>query len=510
MKKTVFIKNAAILTATSLLLRFAGIIFKVWLSGKVGSEGIGLYQLIFSVYVLAATFATSGISTAVTRLCSEEIAKGNPQNCRKVLQKSILLSLSIAAMSAAAIIFGADFIATTVLGDSRAIAAVRILPLSLPFMAISSVLRGYFISRRKIFPNSIGQILEQTARIIIIVLFINSFIKKGLAACCFGIILGDSLAEAFGFLLLFVSYFVDIKGFKNLPFNIENGVLRRILHISVPITSGRYLNSLLRTGENVLVPKYLSKYRFSTKNALSQFGMIKGMALPLLFFPSAILNAVSTLLIPEISEAVTNQNRRAVKSASEKVIKLTLLCGIMCGVLFFFGGERLGVLIYKDTDVGFLLKSLSPIVPLMYLDSICDGILKGLDQQSYTFKTAVSDSAVRIALIIFILPKLGIRGFILIMYFSNLYTCLLNVGRLIKISGAKLKILNDLLLPLLSAVTVSMVSTTVLGFLDIENNLVYIMFLCGFSTAFYTILLYFLEIIPQNRIKTAINMVKNR
>ncbi len=510
MKKTVFIKNAAILTATSLLLRFAGIIFKVWLSGKVGSEGIGLYQLVFSVYVLASTFATSGISTAVTRLCSEEIAKENPQNCRKILQKSILLSLLIAVISATVIIFGADFISNNILGDSRAAAAVRILPLSLPFMAISSVLRGYFIARRKIFPNSIGQILEQAARIIIIVLFINSFIKKGLAACCFGIILGDSLAEAFGFLLLLVSYFVDIKGFKKSPYDIENGILKKILHISVPITSGRYLNSLLRTGENVLVPKYLDKYRFSSKNALSQFGMIKGMALPLLFFPSAILNAVSTLLIPEISEAVTNQNSRAVKSASEKVIKMTLLCGILCGVLFFIGGERLGVLIYNDIDVGFLLKSLSPIVPLMYLDSICDGILKGLDQQSFTFKTAVSDSAIRIALIIFILPKLGIRGFILIMYFSNLYTCLLNVGRLIKISGAKLKFTADIFLPFLSALTVSMLAITILGFLKIESNLVYIIFLCGFSVAFYMFLLYFLEIIPQKPVKTAIKRIKKR
>ena len=500
-KKGVFIKNAALLTATNLILRFAGIIFKVWLSGKIGSEGIGLYQIVFSVYVLASTFATSGISTAVTRLCAEEIAREKPQNCKHVLCRAIMLILIIAGISSVIIYFGADFIGNTLLGDSRTIAALKILPLSLPFMAVSSCFRGYFIAKRKIIPNSIGQIVEQAARIVIIVTFINVFIKKGIAACCFGIILGDALAEAFGFLLLLLSYIVDIKAVKKQKSEALNGTLRKILHISVPITSGRYLNSLLRTGENILVPKNLAKFPQSSANALSQFGMIKGMALPILFFPSAILNSVSTLLIPEISEAVTNQNRLIIKKASEKIIKLTLLCGLFCGALFFVGGEKIGLLLYKSQDVGFLLKALSPIVPLMYLDSICDGILKGLDQQGFTFKTAISDSAIRIILILIMLSKMGINGFILIMYFSNLFTCLLNVGRLVKISRSKISFFNDLFLPFITALSVNFIINTALRFLKIENNLVYIILLGLFSIFLYVLILIYLEIVPKFNLK---------
>lgn len=499
-KKGVFIKNAAILTATSLLLRFAGIIFKVWLSGKIGSEGIGLYQVIFSFYVLASTFATSGISTAVTRLCAEEIAKEKQQNCKRILFSSLLLTLIIATISAIIIIFSADFIGNKILGDSRTIISLKILPLSLPFIGASSVLRGYFIAKRKILPNSVGQIIEQTARIIIIVGFINLFYSKGIAACCFGIILGDALAEAFGFLLLLLSYIVETRTLKGQKAEKIEGLLGNIIHISLPITSGRYLNSLLRTGENILVPKNLAKFRLSTQNALSQFGMIKGMALPILFFPSAILNSVSTLLIPEISEAVTHQNRNAIKSATEKIIKLTLICGMLCGSVFFVGGEKIGILIYKSGDVGYLIKALSPIVPLMYLDSICDGILKGLDQQSFTFKTAVSDSAIRLLLILIILPKMGINGFILIMYFSNLYTCLLNVGRLIKISKAKILIFTDLLLPLTTAFSVCFIISTALRLLNIQNNLVYIIFLTGVSIILYVGILIYLEIIPKKSV----------
>lgn len=500
-KKGVFIKNAILLTATSLLLRFAGIIFKVWLSSKIGSEGIGLYQVIFSFYVLASTFATSGISTAVTRLCAEEIAKEKPQNCKKILRSSLILTLLLAVVSSVIIIFGADFIGNKILGDSRSVISLKILPLSLPFIGASSVFRGYFIAKRKILPNSVGQIIEQAARIIIIVSFINAFYQKGIAACCFGIILGDALAEAFGFLLLLLSYFVETRALKRQKSEKINGLLGNIIHISLPITSGRYLNSLLRTGENILVPKNLAKYKLSGSNALSQFGMIKGMALPILFFPSAILNSVSTLLIPEISEAVTRQNRNAIKSAAEKIIKLTLICGLICGALFFVGGEKIGILIYKSVDVGYLIKALSPIVPLMYLDSICDGILKGLDQQSFTFKTAVSDSSIRLLLILLILPKMGISGFILIMYFSNLYTAVLNVGRLIKISKAKISIFNNLILPLSSALAICYVTNTGLKLLNIQNNLVYIIFLTGISVIAYIGVLYYLEIIPKKAVK---------
>ena len=298
-----------------------------------------------------------------------------------------------------------------------------------------------------------------------------------------------------------MSYFVETKALKGQKSEKIEGVFQKIIHIALPITSGRYLNSLLRTGENVLVPKNLAKFKLSGQNALSQFGMIKGMALPILFFPSAILNSVSTLLIPEISEAVTHQNHRAIKAAAEKIIKLTLLCGLICGSLFFVGGEKIGLLLYKSQDVGFLIKALSPIVPLMYLDSICDGILKGLDQQSFTFKTAVSDSAIRLILILIILPKMGINGFILIMYFSNLYTCVLNVGRLIKISKAKISIFTDFLLPLISAFSVSFIINTVLMTANIKNILVYIILLAVASALLYIAILLYLEIIPKKAVQ---------
>ena len=502
MKKTIFIKNAAILTFSSLFLRFAGIIFKVWVAKIIGSEGVGLYQLIFSFYLLAATFATSGISTAVTRLVSEEMALGSKEGMVKIFRRSLQLTLIIAVFSLVLVFFGAEFISKTLIGDIRALPALKILPFALPFMGVSSCIRGYFIAIRRVTPNAVIQILEQVFRIILIVLLVKKFMGLGLPAACAAILAGDVLAEVISCLLLYLCYLKDTKklsllvGRSHPPYSI----LRKILHISLPITSGRYLNTALRTGENVLVPKNLAKFPLAHENSLSQFGMIKGMALPILFFPSTLLNSISTLLIPEMSEAAAKNQKGIVRYATRHILKLTALISFIFAAIFFVTGEKIGILIYNSNDIGYLLKILSPIVPFMYLDSISDGILKGLDQQLFTFRTALSDSLIRIILIVLILPVLGLRGFIIIMYFSNFLTCFLNVGRLKKVSGAKLSFFYEQLFPFLSAFFIALFSNNVLSLFPINSILLYLFLFIVITLPLYLLFLFVFRIVKKTEL----------
>lgn len=502
MKKTIFIKNALILTASSLILRFAGIIFKVWLAKLIGSEGIGLYQLIFSVFMLASTFASSGISTAVTRLIAEELSLGSRQGTLKILKRAIELTLFIAVLSSLILYFGSNFIATRFLSDERAILPLKILPLSLPFIGITSCLRGYFIAKRSATPNALTQILEQAARIIFIVLLVKKVSHLGISASCVAVVLGDVGAEILSALVLYLIFLNSQKKLGNLSGRTRPPypILKKITSIALPITSGRYLNTALRTIENILVPKNLSKYALSGDKALSQFGMIKGMALPILFFPSTLLNSISTLLIPEMSEASAKNQKTLLKETTKSILKLTSLISFIFGAIFYACGEEIGILIYKSEDVGFLLKVLSPIVPLMYLDSISDGILKGLDQQVFSFRTAVSDSVIRIILITLMLSKTGLLGFITIMYFSNFLTCFLNVGRVMKVTKAKLKFIKEFFLPLVTSITVSLCLKFLLFSISTQNILVYIILLTSFSLFFYITLLILFKVVEKSEI----------
>ena len=467
--KVIFIKNALVLTVTGLIIRFAGMLFRVWLAANLGAEGMGLYSQIFSFYVLASVFASTGINTCVTRLVSEELARGSPFAVRRVLKRCVFVTVGIAVVSACVIFLSAEPIAVHLVGDVRAADSLKSLVFSLPFMGVSSCVKGYFIARKKTAPSSVSQILEQAVRIVIIVSLVGKTAAQGLAAACRAVIVGDVIAEICSFIYVYICFLMDAN--KNLPKNVGNApsysVLARLRHIALPITSGRYLNTMLRTAENLLVPRKIAEHGVEYSSALGSFGVIKGMALPLLFFPATFLSALSTLLVPEMSEAAISGRNLKVRLTAEKSIHITLISALPISVIFFYSAGFLGDLAYSDPESGRMMHLLAPIVPLMYLDSVCDGLLKGLDRQLSVFRTSMLDSLGRLALIMVVLPRFGLAGFIGVMYVSNLFTCTLNVSSLLKVSGARIEWFRWLILPGVTALTVGTVTYLALGKLNL-------------------------------------------
>ena len=498
MKKVLFIKNALILTTTSLVLRLLGVIFRIWLSAKIGSEGIGLYQIIFSFYMFAATFATSGVYTAVTRLVADETCFGCAPSIKKIMRRALLLISIIALISLVLIFFGAKFIANSVILDSRATLAIKTLSFSLLFMGVSSCIKGYFLARRKSFPPSASQIIEQLVRIFSIMFLVKQFDQNNIELACAAVFVGDVVAEACSFIYLYLFYRHDLHDLRYLTGRSAPNfsITKKLIHISLPITAGKYINSLLRILESSLVPARLVFAGVTRSEALSFFGAIKGMALPILFFPSALLNSLSTLLIPEISEATARGLQGSVRRSVEKIIKITALFGFIFAAIFFFCGQEIGRFIYKDETVGSLIKVLAPLVPLMYLDSISDGILKGLDQQTTTFINSVSDSAARIVLIFFLLPIYKEAAFIWIMYLSNAFTCFLNLAKLLKVSGAKIKVFSQTILPLFLAFALTYCFSSLCELLNL-NSLIKAVSVCFISCISYFIFLLCFGIIKK-------------
>lgn len=450
--RSLFVKNALTLTVTALLLRAVGIFFRVWLSSRIGPEGMGLYQLILSVYVLIAAFAGAGISTAVTRLVTDELACGRRTAALRILRKAVLISAAVGISSGIAVFFGADLISVYALQDARASTALRVLCFSLPSLGISSCLKGYFSARREAGTASAAQLVEQAVRIGSILLCFTQTGPLSLTAACAVVLAGDTLAEWSACLFLYIGY---LRSKRHIPPDTapegRRRDTRRLLGIAVPITAGRYLSSALRTGENLLVPSALSRFAASDTVGLSQFGALKGMVLPLLFFPFSFLSAISSLLIPEISEARALHKQHRVHSAVSRALHLTFTSSIWLGTLFTVLAEPLGQLVYHDSYVGFLLRVLAPLTPIMYLESMIDGILKGLGQQTHTLTYSVIDSVVRIVLILVLVPRFGMAGFLFIMVVSNLLTSLLNFFRLIRVTALHVQWSRWIVRPLLAA-----------------------------------------------------------
>ena len=185
--------------------------------------------------------------------------------------------------------------------------------------------------------------------------------------------------------------------------------------------------------------------------ALSDYGMVRGMALPVMFLPFAFLSAFTSLLMPEISEAQAARRDGYIHTLIERVIKSCLLLSIPAAAIFAIFSGSLSELVYHNSQVGMIILILAPLVPLMYFDAVADGVLKGLGQQNWVLYCNIVDSIIRIILVYKLIPAMGFTGFMIVMYVSNIFNPVLSIWRMMKLSHVRLRVGEWIAKPLLAA-----------------------------------------------------------
>lgn len=427
-----YFKNAVILTLAGLGIRAAGMLLRVYIAGQVGAEGMGLYQLVFTVYSLCTTFATAGVSVAATRLASEELTKGKSGCLAGVMEKVIRLGAELGLL-AGIVQFGLAYpISKFWLGDVRAETALKLLAPSLPFMAVGAAIRGYFLAQRQVDPGVKSQVFEQVVRMGIIFWILPKVVDQPIGTACSAIVIGNTLSEAASCLLIVFYYKKDQRSMeRKTP---PKDTLGRIWHIAAPVEGGRCMDSALHTVENILVPACLLTFLGDRQMSLAQFGALKGMAMPLLLFPYSFLNPLSTLLLPEITEAHLLNRRGQLERLVGRIMLFTNVFSVLAGGLIAINAHTIADILYHDSMVGDYLAVLGPVLPAMYLDSMGDAILKGMGEEMATFRYSLWDSVLRIGLTIVLLPRYGMPGFLLVMLISNLLSAILNIQRIHKVA----------------------------------------------------------------------------
>lgn len=298
MTKQKFLLQGILLTAFSLFLRVTNIGYRSYLSAKIGAEGMGLYQLIFSVFMLAVTLSTSGISLAVTRMVTAAIAANRRETVRSVVTKCFLFCLTVSCTIAALLLVFSDFAAAAILGYKGAAGSLRILALGLPFMSLCTCMKGYFLSVDESLSTAMSDAVEQVLTILAAVALFWYFAPQSIEAACLAAMLASTFGEAVSFLSGWIAYRRSLR--RNTPKTVEpgRGVLHGMFHIAVPCTLSSAARSLLSTGENLLIPRELRRYGLSEAQSMAAYGLLQGMAMPMLYFPSSFLSSFASLLIP--------------------------------------------------------------------------------------------------------------------------------------------------------------------------------------------------------------------
>jgi stage V sporulation protein B len=420
-------------------MRTVGISFQVYLTKKIGASGIGLFQLIMSVSMLAATFAISGIRFATTRLVSEELGKSNPGGVKKVVIRCLVYALSFGTAAMLALYFNADMIGNKWIGDGRTVLSLRLLSFSLPAFALSHVLSGYFTAVCRVIKSAAVNIAEQLIRIAVVVAAFSLTAGYTVERASAFIVLGGVIGEIFSFTMLYILYVFDRRRYDVRSAK-EQGITKRMFGISLPLAFSAYARTALSTLENLLIPKGFQKSGATAETALADYGLIEGMVIPIITFPSAFFYSLAELVVPELTQAQVNGRKEYIASIVNKILRLCLLFSIGAATVMFYFSSELGSCIYSSVKVGYYISLLSLLLPFMYLDSVTDGMLRGLGQQIYSMKYNIMDSFITVILVYTLLPKFAVLGYIFIIYFTELFNFSLSIHRLSVITKVRFSV----------------------------------------------------------------------
>lgn len=446
-------KNTILLTAASFLMRTVSVSFNVYLTNRIGADGIGLFQLVFAVYALAITFACSGIRLTATRLVADSIALGK-RNGRQLVRICIFYALICAAVTAVLLLAFSKLIGTHWIGDTRSTAPLRMLCLSLPFVSVSEALDGYFTAVGKLVRYTFVQFLEQVFKIAVTVAALNRPVSDGLESACLAVTFGISAAEVFSLACVYILYrFTSEKS----EFSEKRpAIISKLLKIAVPDAVGSEMRSILMTAEHLLIPAGLKKSGSDTQGALASYGVIHGMSLPLLLYPSALLSSLSGLLIPEVSAHHIAGSRISISRITARVLHLTLIFSIGTAGVMYFNAQKLSLAVYGSADSAFYMQIISPLIPIMYTDMSVDGILKGLDQQVSCMRYNIIDAALCVVLVYLLVPVMGVKGYIVVIFASECINFFLSFRRLAVVSEVKIELFRDIVIPLLCVVSANL------------------------------------------------------
>lgn len=433
-------KNTLMLTASGIIAKTIDFSFRTYYSKMLGSEGCGLLSLVFSAYSIMLTFASAGISVAVSKIISQHLMERNMLAVKKTM-RTALLSVFFSSLVIILIVFLiSDFIAADLLKDERTKYSIMFICPSMLFMSISYCYKGYFYSSRRVLIPASSEFVEQLVKITSISFLLSRWLPFGIEQGCCAVFLGLTLGEASSCLYLSLFYFFNQKKLPAQGRNVP--VASAIVKIAFPAMITSLSGSYLRMQEELLTVSGLKKFGYAHSEALGTYGTISGMVLPLTAFPLTLLSSFLTLLVPEISRAAAMTRKERLKDLSGKVYKFASIASFLVVTILFVHADELAKVFYNKNNIGSIIMVFACILPISLFDSVSHGILNGLGKQMTLLMLTLSESLLRIIICFFLIPKLGMPAIIITVYAGGLFSFVIKLFIVLSKTRLKLPLLE--------------------------------------------------------------------
>ena len=391
MKKNKFIKSTLILVLGGFITKILGMLIKIVTTRALGTEGIGLYMLITPTFMLLITLSQLGLPVAISKLVAED-NRNNKNLVFSIIPVTIIINIVIIIIM---LIFS-KYIATNLLHDKRCYYALICTGLVLPFISISSILRGYFFGKEKMIPHVVSNITEDLVRLIIIAVGVKLFNKIEYAVAF--IVISNIFSELTSIFVLF--FFLPKKfNIKKTDFKLHLNNAKDILEISIPTTGSRLIGSISYFFEPIIITFVLIKIGYSNSFIINEYGIINGYVMPLLLLPSFFTMAISQALIPEVSKLYFRKKYKETYKKIKEAIFFSLLIGIPATIIFEIFPEQLLKFIYNTNEGVTYLKVLAPICILHYIQSPLTSAMQAMNKSVSAMNATIIGSIIKVILL---------------------------------------------------------------------------------------------------------------
>lgn len=428
-------KDTARLTIVSFILQGLGLFLNILVSNKLGTASVGVMTLIFSLFSFIMVLANGNIFISTSRFVSEELGSGS-KNVKHIMSLSLGFALVLSSVFSIASFGLARVITEYAGGDPRLALSVKIIALSLPPAAVGSCIRGYFNGNRNVTVPCVGDIIEFAAKWLSLMFGTVFLLDRGLSIY---IMIASSIliGEAVSCVYYVVKYLDEYSRFSVLPEGAPR--IKKVpayLKLSLPIVASGYVQMIMSSLNEALVPIALVNYNSSTERAMSEYGMFEAMIIPTVFYPAVILTSLSNILIPEIAGASSAGNTERVKSLIKKIFERSFCYSFFISGMLLTAGKNIGTVICpSDSLVGETLVKMFPVVPFIYLEIVLEGIIKGLGKQNFSTLNSLCEYIIRILCVIIFVKLFGFTGVLISYYASNIYSNIVRIAFVCKTTG---------------------------------------------------------------------------
>lgn len=423
-KNSPFIHGTIILTVSNLFSRLIGFYNRIFLAGLIGAHQMGVYQMIFPVYLVGFSLCLQGFQTALSKMCAAQKASGKEGASGKILRITIFFTLILSLLFSIFVFLNAKLICDRFFNEPDCIPCLQTAVLALPFVGIKSCIHSYCLGMDTPEIPALSLCVEQISRVSAIFLIsVTFFIKLPSAAliAVLGMVFGEIIS--LGFTLLFYFFKRPSSGVSPVS---ARSLFHELLTLGVPLTCNAVSVTLLQSVQSILIPMMLTKFYGNKHQAVEVYGILTGMALPFLLFPSTITNSVSVMLLPKVSAVSTKGNSLSLQKISKKCLILCAFLGSIGFLGFFTFGPFIGKFVFHSSRCGNYLRFLSFLCPFLYLSGTLSSILNGLGKTKVTlFHNSIS-LIVQIMFILFVIPVYGIYGYLFGLLASSVLLVSLN------------------------------------------------------------------------------------